>query len=69
MEQIFINCDETLEPGEMVLGEVHGRMLAIRCVRVAALDEYLKFVEEKNLSHLVNRTIHDKNLYLVEVLD
>jgi hypothetical protein len=73
--EICINTDDEMIPGKVYQGLVWGTpeegeiRIALRCVRTCTLEEYLNFVRENKLSHYVNRTIHDKHLYLVEVLD
>lgn len=75
MKELCINTHGTMEPGQIHSGEVFaeaGEMfIAVKCIRRVTKEEYLKFVEEQKLMHMVKRSINDPylNFYLVEVLD
>lgn len=72
MEEIFINTEDHLEPGQVACGETTNPCahIAIRCIREASFEEYFAWVEEKGLGHMVKRHSFDGfKFYLVEVLD
>jgi hypothetical protein len=80
MEELIVNTYEEMEPEEIGWGEVYDysinetREIAVKCIRKATLEEYLAFVNDHNLLHMVGRDIlqavkEGLNFYVVKVLD
>jgi hypothetical protein len=71
-----VNTELELPIGRPILGEIWPKggdnesvLAAIKVIRVATLEEYVNWINEKNLGHMVNRSIFNMNIYLAEVLD
>lgn len=75
MEEICINTENTMKPGEIGSGDILGHdgktyiRISFRCIESIDMETYLNFVKECGLSHLVNRTITRMNFYRIQVLD
>lgn len=75
MNYIFINTEDELNPGDLTAGEIFPRgdgqavEIALKVIRPASFDEYITWVDEMGLSHMVNRSILDMKFFYCEVLD
>lgn len=75
MTHIFVNTQLDLPIGKIVVGEIFPKgsgepvVQAIRAIRIATIEEYVAWVNEANLGHLINRSILQMKFFYVEVLD
>lgn len=74
MKELCINTEEPLDIGSITNGlvlnpDMEYVPIALRIISSITLEEYIKFVKEHKLEHLIKRNIHDKYLYRVEILD
>lgn len=75
MTHIFINTKCEFPIGKTILGEIFPTskdkpvMAAIKVIRAATIEEYVSWVNSKDLGHMINRSIFDMKFYLVELLD
>lgn len=74
--EIIIHTIEKLKPHELIHDELYHpdkeyKKVKFLVLRESSKDEYLKLVNELNLSHMLNEAIHSPllNFYLVRILD